>query len=128
MIMSPASITTYSCCVNRQALLVVQNCFVSYVICCTLNFACCLLQGFASDQCPEGFVSVVKNTLRILAVENVGDTFNQSATRLRYTPRRLVIHPEHKNLIIAESEHGAVPLAEREDLKQRMQVCLPECS
>eukprot|EP00877_Chromochloris_zofingiensis_P000800 jgi/Chrzof1/10720/Cz05g09290.t1 len=78
--------------------------------------------GFASDQCPEGFVSVVKNTLRILAVENVGDTFNQSATRLRYTPRRLVIHPEHKNLIIAESEHGAVPLAEREDLKQRMQA------
>jgi hypothetical protein len=32
--------------------------------------------GFASDQCPEGFVAVVKSTLRILAVENVGDAFN----------------------------------------------------
>jgi splicing factor 3B subunit 3 len=36
-----------------------------------------LLAGFASDQCPEGFVAIVKNQLRILAVENVGDTFNQ---------------------------------------------------
>jgi len=33
--------------------------------------------GFASDQCPEGFVAVAKGSLRILAVENVGETFNQ---------------------------------------------------
>lgn len=33
--------------------------------------------GFASDQCPEGFVAVSKGTLRILTVENVGEAFNQ---------------------------------------------------
>jgi hypothetical protein len=33
--------------------------------------------GFASDQCPEGFVAVAKGSLRILTVENVGETFNQ---------------------------------------------------
>lgn len=78
--------------------------------------------SFASDQCPEGFVAVVKSTLRIITVENVGDTFNQQVTRLRYTPRKFVIHPDYKNLIIAESAHGAVPLAERQDLQDRMQV------
>eukprot|EP00798_Chlamydomonas_sp_ICE-L_P023642 gene23642-9170_t len=75
--------------------------------------------GFASDQCPEGFVAVVKNTLRILTVENVGETFNQQVTRLRYTPRKLLIHPEFNTLVIAESDHGAIPLAEREDLAER---------
>ncbi|KAG2485365.1 hypothetical protein HYH03_015856 [Edaphochlamys debaryana] len=76
--------------------------------------------GFASDQCPEGFVSVVKSTLRILAVENVGDAFNTQACRLRYTPRRLLIHPDYKVLLIAEADHAAVPLAEREDLQARL--------
>jgi hypothetical protein len=33
--------------------------------------------SFASDQCPEGLVSIVKSTLRILMVENVGEAFNQ---------------------------------------------------
>jgi hypothetical protein len=37
---------------------------------------------FASDQCPEGLVAIVKNTLRILTVDNVGEAFNtQVGTR-----------------------------------------------
>ncbi|KAL6757658.1 CPSF A subunit region-domain-containing protein [Haematococcus lacustris] len=77
--------------------------------------------SFASDQCPEGFVAVAKGSLRILSVENVGETFNQQVTRLRYTPRRLVIHPQHNMLMVAEADYGAIPLAEREDLKQQLQ-------
>ncbi|KXZ43846.1 hypothetical protein GPECTOR_79g125 [Gonium pectorale] len=73
-----------------------------------LDFA----SGFASDQCPEGFVAVVKNTLRILAVENVGDAFNTQ--------------PESKLLIIAEADHAAVPLAEREDLQARLAAIAEE--
>ncbi len=42
------------------------------------SFACA---GFASDQCPEGFVAVAKGSLRILAVENVGEMFNQKVRR-----------------------------------------------
>lgn len=42
-------------------------------------------------------------------------------TRLRYTPRRLAIHPEHNTLFVAEADHGAIPLGAREDLKSRMQ-------
>ena len=35
--------------------------------------------GFASEQCPEGFCAVARNTLRILTVERLGETFNQQA-------------------------------------------------
>lgn len=38
--------------------------------------------SFASDQCPEGLVAIVKSTLRILTVENVGEAFNQQVGRL----------------------------------------------
>lgn len=44
------------------------------------------------------------------------------STRLRYTPRSFVIHPEKKTLIIAESDYGAIPAAEREDLADLMAV------
>lgn len=68
-----------------------------------------LSAGFSSDACPEGFVCIVKNTLRILTVENVGETFNQAACRLRYTPRKLLIHPDTKYLIIGEVS-GCFPI------------------
>ena len=83
---------------------------------------CISPQGFSSEQCPEGFVAVAKSTLRILAVENIGETFNQTVTRLRYTPRRLAIHPDHNTLIVAESDHAAIPLEERPELLARLGV------
>jgi splicing factor 3B subunit 3 len=69
-------------------------------------------------------VAVVKNTLRILSVENVGEAFNQSISRLRYTPRRLLIHPEYKTLIVAESDYQAVPIADNPELQKRLTVSL----
>ncbi len=33
--------------------------------------------GFSSEQCPEGFCAVAKNTLRILSLERLGESFNQ---------------------------------------------------
>lgn len=79
-------------------------------------------QGFSSEQCPEGFVAVVKNTLRILSVDNVGEAFNQSISRLRYTPRRLLIHPDFRTLIVAESDYQAVPIADNPELQKRLTV------
>jgi hypothetical protein len=80
------------------------------------------LQRFASEQCPEGFVAVVKNTLRILSVENIGETFNQSVSRLRYTPRRLLVHHDLRALLVAESDYQAVPLADNAELQKRLMV------
>ncbi len=42
--------------------------------------------GFASEQCPEGFCAVARNTLRILTVERLGETFNQQARPNPLTP------------------------------------------
>lgn len=81
-----------------------------------------VVQSFASEQCPEGFVAVKGNTLRILSVDNIGETFNQSISRLRYTPRRLLIHPDYKTLIVAESDYQAVPLADNPELQKRLVV------
>lgn len=41
-------------------------------------------------------MAVAKNTLRILTLERLGETFNQQSCPLRYTPRKFIIHPEHK--------------------------------
>lgn len=49
--------------------------------------------GFSSEQCPEGIVAIAVNTLRILSLEKLGVIFNQVATPLQYTPRKLEIHP-----------------------------------
>ncbi|PSC75527.1 splicing factor 3B subunit 3-like [Micractinium conductrix] len=73
--------------------------------------------GFCSEQVPEGFVAVAKNTLRVIALERLGEFFNQQSLRLRYTPRKFVIHPDHKVLVVAEADHAAIPLAQREDLQ-----------
>ena len=70
--------------------------------------------SFASEQCPEGFVAVSKSTLRVLAIERMGDFFNAQQLRLRYTPRKLVIHPDYNVLLLAEADSQAVPLIERE--------------
>ena len=33
--------------------------------------------SFSSEQCPEGFCAVARNTLRILSLERLGESFNQ---------------------------------------------------
>ena len=49
--------------------------------------------GFSSEQCPEGIVAIAGNTLRILSLEKLGVIFNQVASPLQYTPRKLAVHP-----------------------------------
>ena len=52
--------------------------------------------GFASEQCPEGFCAVARNTLRILTVERLGETFNQQA-RSRVAARGAYGHAVAQN-------------------------------
>ena len=66
---------------------------------------------FVSEQCPEGLVAVAGGTLRILATERLGEPFHQRVAKLRYTPRRMVVHPALKVVIIAEADHNSAPAA-----------------
>ena len=43
-------------------------------------------------------------------------------TRLRYTPRKFVVHPDHNTLIVAEADHAAVPAAERRATENGMET------
>jgi splicing factor 3B subunit 3 len=63
--------------------------------------------GFTSEQCPEGIVGIAGTTLRIISIEKLGQLFNQTIVPLRYTPRKLVVHPASNYLIIIESDHRA---------------------
>lgn len=76
--------------------------------------------SFASEQCPEGFVAVVKSSLRILTLERLGETFNQTSVPLRYTPRGFALDEANRVVYVAEADHAAIPLADRPDVPAPM--------
>ncbi|KAG6600076.1 Spliceosome-associated protein 130 B, partial [Cucurbita argyrosperma subsp. sororia] len=76
----------------------------------TLEYA----SSFSSDQCAEGVVAVAGNFLRVFTIERLGETFNETVIPLRYTPRKFVLHPRRKLLVLIESDQGAFTAEERE--------------
>ncbi|CAK8574337.1 unnamed protein product [Lathyrus sativus] len=76
----------------------------------TLEFAA----SFSSDQCVEGVVAVAGEALRIFTIERLGETFNETVIPLRYTPRKFVLQPKRKLLVVIESDQGAFTAEVRE--------------
>lgn len=68
----------------------------------TLEYA----SSFASEACPEGFVCVAGNTLRILTCERLGEVFNQHSMKLSYTPRKACLLKGTKNFVVVEGDHN----------------------
>ena len=68
---------------------------------------------FSSDACPEGVVAVAGNTLRIVAVERLGEQFNQRTCKLRYTPRQMSVNVDRNTLAVVECDQSSVPYDER---------------
>ena len=61
--------------------------------------------GFEYEMCKEGIVGMSGDIMKIIALDELGEMFNQQVVPLRYTPRKMVINPENNNLIIIESSH-----------------------
>ncbi|KAL8224091.1 hypothetical protein R6Q57_019566 [Mikania cordata] len=80
----------------------------------TLEYAA----SFSSDQCAEGVVAVAGDALRVFTIERLGETFNETAIPLRYTPRKFVFHPKKKLLVTIESDQGAFSAESRETAKK----------
>ncbi|KAK6116797.1 hypothetical protein DH2020_049427 [Rehmannia glutinosa] len=80
----------------------------------TLEYAA----SFSSDQCAEGVVAVAGDALRVFTIERLGESFNETAIPLRYTPRKFVIQPKRKLLVTIESDQGAFTAEEREAAKK----------
>jgi splicing factor 3B subunit 3 len=89
----------------------------------TLEYAA----SFSSDQCAEGVVSVAGDALRVFTIERLGETFNQTVVPLRYTPRKFILHPKQKSLIIMESDQGAFTTEERDIYKKEAVEAAGEC-
>ncbi|CAD6195498.1 unnamed protein product [Caenorhabditis auriculariae] len=73
---------------------------LSYV---NLEFAA----SFSSEQCAEGIVAIAENSLRIIAAEKLGVSFNIQSYNHKLTPRRLVVHPSAPAFVVIESDHAA---------------------
>ncbi|KAG6550838.1 hypothetical protein Mapa_007634 [Marchantia paleacea] len=80
----------------------------------TLEYAA----SFSSDQCAEGVVAVAGDALRVFTIERLGETFNQTVMPLRYTPRKFILHPKNKTLVILESDMGSLTTEERDANKK----------
>merc|ERR1719375_324760 len=88
--------------------------------------------SFASEQCPEGFVAIAGNTLRIISCDRLGELFNQNVMPLSYTPRRFVPLPpatlptqghaanEAIMLAVLEADHNAY----NEETKREIRAAL----
>lgn len=74
--------------------------------------------SFASERCPEGVVSLSRNVLRIFTPDHLGEQFHHTSIPLRYTPRAAVIHPIYKIFVVAETDHNALPYAEKLGLRE----------
>jgi splicing factor 3B subunit 3 len=75
------------------------------------------VSGFFSEEVGEGIVSIVKGSLKIHCIDRLGEFFNQSSVDLRYTPRKILLNPETRHLIILESETNTLGKREKDDLR-----------
>lgn len=89
----------------------------------TLEYAA----SFSSDQCAEGVVAVAGDALRVFTIERLGETFNQTVMPLRYTPRKFILHPKQRSLIILESDQGTYTTEERDANKKEAVEAAGEC-
>ncbi|EFJ13812.1 hypothetical protein SELMODRAFT_181612 [Selaginella moellendorffii] len=80
----------------------------------TLEYAA----SFSSDQCAEGVVAVAGEALRVFTIERLGETFNQTSIQLRYTPRKFILHPKRKFLVLIETDQGTFTTEEREHMSR----------
>jgi splicing factor 3B subunit 3 len=62
--------------------------------------------AFCSETYPEAIVATSKNTVRILALENVGTWLNQQSIELTYTPRKFAHHPISNHFVILEADQN----------------------
>lgn len=76
--------------------------------------------SFSSEICSEGIVAIAGNSLKIFSVERLGEIFNQTIIPLRYTPRRMVVHPETNNIVIIEADQNVLSKREKDIFKKEI--------
>jgi splicing factor 3B subunit 3 len=72
--------------------------------------------NFTSSQCEEGIVGIQGQSLRILAVDRLGDAMSQKSIPLTYTPKKLLKHPDYSLFYTIEADNNTLP----PDLRQQL--------
>lgn len=86
--------------------------------------------SFNSDQCPEGFVGIAGDLLKIIGIDRLGSkTFaEESSLSLNYTGRKIVQIPNISGssssaaLAVLEAQHNSFPESKREKLIENLQL------
>ncbi|KAH7328516.1 CPSF A subunit region-domain-containing protein [Stachybotrys elegans] len=65
--------------------------------------------NFTSEQCEEGIVGIQGQSLRIFAIDQLGDTLIQKSVPLTYTPKKLIKHPVHPLFYTIEADYNVLP-------------------
>ncbi|KAG2015443.1 pre-mRNA-splicing factor rse1 [Coprinopsis cinerea AmutBmut pab1-1] len=72
--------------------------------------------SFTGESCPEGIISIAKNTLSISTVSKLGMKLKQESVPLAFTPRKFVTHPGNRFFYLIESDQRT--LSEEEEKKK----------
>eukprot|EP01062_Namystynia_karyoxenos_P074082 TRINITY_DN70920_c0_g1_i1.p1 TRINITY_DN70920_c0_g1~~TRINITY_DN70920_c0_g1_i1.p1 ORF type:complete len:1217 (+),score=407.47 TRINITY_DN70920_c0_g1_i1:127-3777(+) len=81
---------------------------------------------FASEQCPEGLVTIRKSQVKILSLERLGGCFHQTTVPLKATPRGFVKHPLYPYLITIETDHKAYTDLVKQGIRKDLRKALVE--
>lgn len=83
----------------------------------TLNY----VSAFTSERCSEGgIVAIADNSLRIIRLEKLGDQFTYQQLHTKYTPVKILVHPETQNLCVLEKDHKSFNSQQLDDLRQKV--------
>ncbi|KAM0753797.1 Pre-mRNA-splicing factor RSE1 [Meredithblackwellia eburnea MCA 4105] len=72
--------------------------------------------GFSAELCPEGLIGIVGNSLRIFTFPKLGSKVQQTSIPLSYTPRKMIVNPEHKLIYTVESDHRTLGASAQQKL------------
>jgi splicing factor 3B subunit 3 len=77
---------------------------------------------FASSQCAEGIIMTAANTLKVVSIDKIGELFHKHSVPLRYTPRKMVSHPQNNHLCIIEADNNSYSYKMAAELKAALAI------
>mmetsp|Transcript_37114 Transcript_37114/g.36700 ORF Transcript_37114/g.36700 Transcript_37114/m.36700 type:complete len:282 (-) Transcript_37114:680-1525(-) len=76
--------------------------------------------SFSSEQCREGMIGIFGSSLKIFAVDKLGEMFNQITMPLMYTVRDMKYDLEMKKIFTLETDHLTYDSSTREIIKNQI--------
>ncbi len=79
---------------------------------------------FSSAVCDEGLLCASGATLRIITPDHLGGIFGQTLLPLNYTPRKVLVQPSARRVIVLEADDRSLPRAEAESQAEAIRMVI----